>query len=348
MVADTTLTTRQSSANRLGISTTAFQPGLWGTALPFPSPLAFSLGYLMVVDEGVIAVDLGWNSDASWEAFVRGLSLAGAEPDDLVGVVVTHVHPDHYGLADRVRTNTGAWIAMHQAEVPHIVRDEHESTQRLERMSAWMVTCGVPGQVLAEIRSEEAELRSGFASVMPDVLLSDGDIVPSTDGSLIARHTPGHTPGHLCFHDRDRNVLFTGDHLLPRVTPNVSRRPGYGDDPLAAYLQSLDAIGEGFADPFVLPGHEWAFDTLSPRLQYLRDHHDERSQAVESVVAAGARTVWEVSSALPWARPFDQLASRGRRQAVGETHAHLYWLRNQGRLELTVGPPEEWSVPASV
>lgn len=332
------------AAAGVGVSATAFAKGVWGTALPFPSPLAFSFGYLLAVDRGVIAVDLGWNSDSSWQAFQLGMERAGVDLDDLIGVVVTHVHPDHYGLARRVREHSGAWIAMHSAEVPHIVADAEQSRRRVADMSAWLVECGVPDREIAEIHREETELRASFATIMPDLHLADGDEVPGTAGSLVALHTPGHTPGHLCFHERERNMLFTGDHVLPRVTPNVSRRPGYGDDPLRDYLRSLEGLKGLGNDALIMPGHEWAFDSLLPRLEFLAEHHEARSREVEDVVAGGASTVWEVAVALRWARPLEQLASRGRRQALGETHAHLHRLRNGSRLHLVAGEPQRWSL----
>lgn len=334
------------TARTVGVTATAFARGVWGTTLPFPSPLAFSFGYLVAAERGVVAVDLGWNSDESWEAFQVGLKRAGFGLDSLVGVVVTHVHPDHYGLADRVQKHSDAWIAMHPAELPHVVRDEQAIRTRIDEMTVWLSRCGVPQDVLDEINSEEAELASGFASVSPDILLNDGDKVPGTGGSLVALHTPGHTPGHLCFHDTERNVVFTGDHVLPRVTPNVSRRPGYGEDPLSDYSASLERIRVA-SDALVLPGHEWAFDDLSPRVQFLQQHQDDRAREVEAVVDSGAETTWEITQALTWARPFTQLVSRGRRQAIGETQAHLYRLLYEGRLELNASSPERWSVRAN-
>ncbi|WP_280785063.1 MBL fold metallo-hydrolase [Rhodococcus opacus] len=317
---------------------------MWGTALPFPSPLEYSFGYLVQVEKGCVAVDLGWNSDVAWSTFTAGLNRAGQTLDDLIGVVVTHVHPDHYGLARRIRDHTGAWLAMHSAEVPQIAADAAAMDRRVGDMTSWLARCGVPGSVLTEIHSEEAEIQASTATVLPDVLLADGDQVPDTQGALVARHTPGHTPGHLCFHERERNIAFTGDHILPRVTPNVSRRPGNGDDPLADYLRSLDLSEWVDEKTLVLPGHEWAFDTLQHRTEVLVQHSLERGHEIEKAVAAGASTVWEITKTLRWARPFDQLASRGRRQAIGETHAQLYWLRNQGRLEVKDELVEYWSV----
>jgi glyoxylase-like metal-dependent hydrolase (beta-lactamase superfamily II) len=73
----------------------------------------------------------------------------------------------------------------------------------------------------------------------PDILLNDGDLVPGTGRRLRAVWTPGHTPGHLCLHEEAEDVLLTGDHVLPRITPNIAQMAHTDDPPLAAYLESL-------------------------------------------------------------------------------------------------------------
>lgn len=81
------------------------------------SPLRYTLAYLIHSDDAVIAVDPGWDSDAGWQDLLAGLAAAGISPDRVTGVVVTHVHPDHHGLSARLREASGAWIAMHAAEI---------------------------------------------------------------------------------------------------------------------------------------------------------------------------------------------------------------------------------------
>jgi glyoxylase-like metal-dependent hydrolase (beta-lactamase superfamily II) len=209
-------------------------------------------------------------------------------------------------------------------------------------MAQWLTDCGAPQSEFDALRADRADIESRISMVQPDHQLGDGQPVPDTDGALVALHTPGHTPGHLCFHHRELNLLFTGDHILPRVTPNISKRPTSDSDPLADFIVSVDRI-RAFENALVLPGHEWAFDRLGQRLDALGRHHDERLVQMEDAVRGGATTVWEVARVVGWSRPFEGLVGRARRAALGETYSHLYRLSEVGRLLRKDGEPVRWS-----
>ncbi|KPM54562.1 beta-lactamase [Frankia sp. R43] len=317
--------------------------GVWATAVPFPSPLAYSYSYAVRTAGGVVVVDLGWDSDEGWSAFQTGLSRAGHGLDEIIGVVVTHAHPDHYGLARRIREHTSAWIAAHPGERAQIRVGDAERRGRVTEITEWLAYCGTPPARLREVESELAALEAVLPDVEADVDLVDGAPVPGTDGALVAIHTPGHTTGHLCFQERERGLVFTGDHVLPKVTPNVGRRPGSTDDPLHDFLVSLRRLHDLPDSSLALPGHEWSFDRLSHRLAVLEAHHRSRLDEIEQVVHDGAATVWEVSRSVRWARPFDSFTPRSLRSALAETYSHLVRLSEQGRLDRRLGCPERWT-----
>ena len=317
----------------------AVSPGVWATALPFPSVLSYSYSYCLRYSSGVVVVDLGWNTADGWHTFQLGLSRAGVMLDELIGVVITHTHPDHYGLAGAIKRYTPAWIAAHGAERPLIAVTAAERATRVDEMAEWLQRCGAPDSEIGVLVHEDAELLGAMPDVQPDFDLLDGVPVQGTDGSLV----PVHTPGHLCFHDTERNLLFTGDHLLPRVTPNVPKRPRSTADPLADFMASLDRLARFERPPLVLPGHEWAFDRLMSRTAAVRSHHDRRLDEIEATVVQGAGTVWDVARSVRWSRQFDTLDPRGRRQALGETYSHLYRLSRSGRLAIKEGIPQRWA-----
>jgi glyoxylase-like metal-dependent hydrolase (beta-lactamase superfamily II) len=320
---------------------TALAPGLWRIALPFPSPLGFSFCYVVHTSDGVVLVDTGWDLDEGWDLFRAGLTRAGAALDDIRGVVVTHAHPDHYGLTRRLQERTEAWVGLHPAERAQLVPLPGDRERRIAQIESWLIASGVPAGRIDEVMADRDRLLIELSPNLPTVDITDGDVIPGTDGALTAVHTPGHTPGHLVFHDRSRRVLFTGDHLLPRISANVSVRPTSGLDPLEDYARSLDAL-DPYRATLAAPGHEWSFDRLQERVDVVRRHHDERLLEVLAAATAGSRTAWEVAHAISWSRPFHALNARGTRSAIGETAAHLVRLERSGLLVRGDGEPLTW------
>lgn len=321
----------------------ALAGGVWATAVPFPSPLAYSYSYALRYPDGFVLVDLGWESDEAWDALLAGLARAGAGLDEVIGVVITHAHPDHYGLAARMREHSSAWIAAHPGERAQIRVDAAERRARFAEIADWLQDCGVPAALLAELDGELSALDAVLPTIEPDIWLEDGAPVPGTGGALVPMHTPGHTAGHLCFHERERHVLLTGDHVLPKVTPNVALRPGSGPDPLRDFLASLERLHQIPDSAVVLPGHEWPFDRPLHRLDALRRHHGDRLAEIEHAVAGGCDTVWKVAEAVSWARAFATFTPRSLRSALAETAAHLVRLSEAGRICRSQGRPQRWT-----
>ena len=130
---------------------------------------------------------------------------------------------------------------------------------------------------------------------VPDRLLEDGDLADFPGWRLRAVHTPGHTPGHLCFADEDGRLLFSGDHVLPRISPNISTGLSGAADPLRNYLDSLAVVRD--LDPAeVLPAHEWRFRGLADRVDALTGHHEHRLTELLAAIRAHPGST-------PWASP---------------------------------------------
>lgn len=314
--------------------------GVWNIPLPFPSSLGHSHAYLVEGDNGFVLVDAGWNSSRTWETLLTGLETAQIGPDDIIGVAITHVHPDHYGLAARLKEHTGAWIAMHGLEAVRVLPDVDAM---FEGMLDWLRSSGAPEQELDALRVDRDAIVRDLPRVRPDIILNDGDRVPGMP-SLSAIHTPGHTPGHLCFVDESRRIIFTGDHVLPRITPNISQRPNHGEDPLGHFARSIAKL-RGLGVDLVLPGHESPLADLDSRLDEITRHHRLRLEQTIDAIRDGSSTAWEVAAATPWSRPWASLQPVQRRSALGETLSHLERLVREGRLEQRHGDPVRWQLP---
>ena len=307
-------------------------PGVWSVPVMMPdNPLRYTLSYLLLADTGAVVVDPGWESDAGWEDLLRGMRTAGLAPDRVTGIVVTHVHLDHHGLSRRLSEASGAWIAMHAAEVQNLPVRMRDAVGWADGARSWLTRCGVPDDIVAELTPEHDGPLGLFHMAEPDLLLNDGDHLGLPGRRIRVVWTPGHTPGHICLHDSDYDLLLTGDHLLPRISPNIGLSPGL-DSPLTSYLESLRAM-HGYGGAEALPAHEYRFRGIAERSDAIARHHDARAREVLDIVAAADRpTLWEVTQKLTWSRGWEQITGFMRRAALGETAAHVEYLVRQEKL----------------
>jgi len=149
--------------------------------------------------------------------------------------------------------------------------------------------------------------------------------------------TPGHTRGHVVFHDVDAQLLFAGDHVLPTITPSIGFEPILSPNPLGDFLGSL-AVVRSRPDAMLLPAHGPVTDSVHRRVDELVAHHDQRLDATEAAVRAGASTAYDAACLLPWtrrARSLDELDPFNQMLAIAETAAHLVLLAAQGRVDAT-------------
>lgn len=319
--------------------------GLWSIPVPIPNnPLRYVLVYAFALPDGVAVVDTGWDTDEAWQALVHGLAQGGWTPADVKAALITHIHPDHYGLAGRVREASGAWVGLHPADAALLPGRYGAGMDRLvEAMRALMVDCGVPDEELSALAGASMGVRHFVDQAQPDRLIEDGDRLDLPGWDLVAIWTPGHSPGHLCFAERSQRLLLSGDHVLPRISPNIAIHAQQRDNPLADFLDALAQIRSLDIDE-VLPAHEYRFRGLADRVDTLLGHHHDRLDEVERLVRAlGEPTCWELTTQLSWSRPWEQITGFMRRAANGETLAHLVLLEAQGRLKAVGHQPQRWA-----
>ncbi|MFD9968154.1 MBL fold metallo-hydrolase [Streptomyces sp. NPDC059011] len=327
--------------------------GVWSLEVPIPdNPLGHTLVHVLDTGRGPVLVDTGWDDPASWTALSDGLAELGLAVADVHGVLVTHHHPDHHGLSGRVREASGAWVAMHAADIA-VVRRTREA-----RPGAWLdylvgklAAVGAPEEHLAPLLAARESGRTralpGLRAALPDREIAPGELVDLAGRRLRAIWTPGHTPGHVCLHLEEehpanlpgRGRLFSGDHLLPGISPHIGLYEDPDDgavtDPLGDYLDSLERVGRlGAAE--VLPAHQHAFTDAPARVRELLAHHEERLTGLLSLLAEPL-TPWQLAERMEWNRPWDEIPYGSRTIAVSEAEAHLRRLVKLGRVEAVPG-----------
>ena len=321
--------------------------GLWSIPVPVPhNPIGFTYVYAITAPGGPVLIDTGWDHEDSWDALVSGLKQAGHGVDEVQGAVITHFHGDHCGLVGRLREASDAWIAMHPADIEVLRRlEERTEDERSASIADQMIRAGFPDQDIEAFRASPTVFQP---PALPDLALSDGERADVPGLDLRAVWTPGHTPGHLCLHLAERDLLFTGDHVLPRITPHVGQFPLDSADgnPLGDFLASQSRIGRipGADRLMCLPSHETRFSELTARASEIIDHHEERLQSMARLLDQGPTTLWELTSNLEWRRPWADMRTLARHMAASETAAHLRLLEERGLVSRD-GSPElpRWS-----
>jgi glyoxylase-like metal-dependent hydrolase (beta-lactamase superfamily II) len=323
--------------------------GLWSIPVPIPhNPLRYVSVHAFALDgSGLGLLDTGWESDEAWAALTGGLASVGGAVADVRGVLVTHLHFDHLGLANRVREASGAWVAMHPADATLVAGlNRGGGAAAIAAEIEFLVGLGADrADAVSDVGP--AENMERFTSMaVPDRLLEDGDRADFPGWRLRAVHTPGHTPGHLCFAEEDGRLFFSGDHVLPRISPNISTGVSGAPDPLRNCLDSLAAVRD--LDPAeVLPAHEWRFTGLADRADALTAHHEHRlTELLAAIRAHPASTPWDLAAHLTWSRPWESYARRMRIFAVTETDAHLRLLASRGLVVSDGGPVPTWTLAA--
>jgi glyoxylase-like metal-dependent hydrolase (beta-lactamase superfamily II) len=306
------------------------RPGLWSIPVPLPNnSLRYVLVYVFETDAGPYLIDAGWNTDDAYQALDSGLTQLGSGISEVQGVLVTHIHPDHYGLAGRVRDASGAWVALHPADAA-LVHDRYDEPDELiERVGSMLRRMGAPPDEAAKLQEAAMPVRAFVQAGEPDVLIEDGDHPKVPGWDLSAIWTPGHSPGHLCFWEPRHQVMLTGDHVLPRITPNIPFHPQAAGNPLGDFLASLDKL-RGYDPTEVLPAHEHRFVGLDGRLDELVAHHEHRFIEILAAIDDGVTTAWDIAARMHWSRSWDRIEGFMRRAAVAEAMAHLRELAERG------------------
>ncbi|GIW02803.1 MBL fold metallo-hydrolase [Roseiflexus sp.] len=303
--------------------------GIHQVHLPLPFPLRIVNTYLIRDGEGWTVIDTGLNyapGQAAWhEAFARH----GVDPRMIKRIVLTHAHPDHYGMAGWLQALSGASVALSAGEAAFARAQWHADSHAHDATATFFGAHGMPPDLMTTVADDITHLRM-MTHPVPSVVtyLPVGEPLLIGERLFIPIATPGHSDDHLVFYCAEERLLICGDAVLIKITPNVGLWGWSRGNPLAQFLASLDRLAE-LDVALALPGHGPLITRFHERLDELRVHHVERLEAMEHAIGAGA-TAYEVCTAV---FPLQELTSHQMRFAMAETLAHLEYLATQGRVE---------------
>ena len=292
--------------------------------------------YVIEGSNGHILVDSGWDSQESLWALQEGIKAANLKLRDITKVVITHIHPDHYGLSSKIKQICGAQVAIHRIDASFISPRYKDFANLIKKTGELLRQNGVPENELPQLKEASLWMNKYVTPDAPEVMLEDGDIISNDSFELEVLLTPGHSPGHICLYERERKFILTGDHVLYDTAPHIGFNPQSGDNPLGDYVSSLKKL-ERLKVHFILPGHGPVFNALGLRIENILQHHEERKRAIMQSLRSGLKTAYEIAQQIPWmvnegVTAFQDLPVWDKRMAVTETLAHLKLLMEEDRV----------------
>ena len=303
--------------------------GVYQLKLPVPFPLRFVASYLVEGPDGWTVIDPGFDYPPAREAWEEQSAALGLDLSaDVNRVIVTHLHPDHIGLARWLEERSGAPVYMLEEEIRN-ARHVWDPARGNEGFIRFLLANGMD----EEIARPTAGSTSMGIRLPEDLLpLRGGENISLGGSEWRVIHTPGHSDFHFVLHEAEKSILLAGDHLLLHITPNIGTWTYTAPRPLERYLASIQDL-KGLDVDLVLPGHGPLFHDLDGRVDELVAHHAERLDAMHAAFDGVPVTGYELSR-----RVFaDDLSDHQLRFALAETLAHLEFLVHDGRAERVEG-----------
>ena len=293
------------------------------------NPLGYTYSYFLKESKTLIDAGIpGWDAFAALE---KQLAEQGTRVNELERIIITHMHNDHVGLIDYIRERAEVKTLVHK------IAEERQQEQirwygdMYKNVSEELQLLG-GGSFQQFLSRFEHAFREDPKPLRLDQFLEDGDVIDLPGAKLRVIWTPGHAAEHICLHDAERRILFSGDHVLPKITSHVSEHTWEKRDPLGDYLSSLLKVKDLPVD-LILPGHEHSFTNLPDRVVQLFKHHEARLEEVKGALKNGRSSVFDVAGAIHWdSRPWPIMDFWTKRMAATETYAHLVYLCNKGEI----------------
>ncbi|WP_054683510.1 MBL fold metallo-hydrolase [Microbacterium sp. No. 7] len=306
-------------------------PGVHRIALPLPFDALTAVNvYVLETADGLLMVDGGWAVPEGRRQLEESLGDIGFAVADIAEILVTHMHRDHYTLGSVLRDELGCVLRLGAPESENLAA---LGTDPKGGSAQYAMLREAGADVLVDAWHEWLDSQPDDAShyATPSAWIADGDVIDRGGVRLRAVLTPGHTRGHVVFVDEERGLLFSGDHVLPTITPSVGFEPVRDRLALRAFLASLTKVAE-LGDLSLMPAHGPVGMSSGERIAALIAHHDERLRATLAQVDDG-ETAFKVASDLKWTRrehAHSDLEPYSRALAVMETEYHLELLQDRG------------------
>lgn len=316
----------------MSITAEEIREGLWTFPIVLPNnPLKWLNCYVIKGENGGrnLLIDTGFKQPECQQSLREGFDVIGIKPED-TDVFMTHLHSDHTGNA-KMLEEMGCRMLMGRQEYH---ARQYDLDTKWSSMRPRMLAEGIESDIVG-ISFDKNPMIAFASKAFEAELLDEGDKICYGDYVLECVLTPGHTPAHMCLYEREKKIMFLGDHILFDITPNITAWAEV-EDSLGTYLESLEKM-RGFDVELALPAHRNLFGmTMYERIDQLIKHHDRRLAETEKIVRNNpGLNAFQITARLTWdirARNWDEFPISQKFFAMGETLSHLDYLFIRGKI----------------
>lgn len=319
-------------------------PGVHWIRMPLPYALDHINLWALDDEAGWAIVDTGTRTDENAQVW-RELFAHAPDERGITRIFVTHMHPDHVGMAGWLTRKFNARLWMTRLEymscrvmVSDTGREAPPEAIEFFRQAGW-----------GEAAIERYRLRFGnfgkHIHALPESFrrLRDGETLRIGQHDWRVIVGTGHSPEHACLYCADLKVLISGDQVLPRISSNVSVHPTEPDaDPMSEWMASIEKLRREVPDDvLVLPSHNEPFRGLHLRLDRLAEGQHKAFNRLRETLGSEPRRVVDVFGAL-FSRPISESDTGLLGMATGETLACLNYLIARGEATRTLRDGVHW------
>jgi glyoxylase-like metal-dependent hydrolase (beta-lactamase superfamily II) len=309
-------------------------PSLYRIEVPLPKSPLRSLNCVFVRGEGKdgrhLLVDNGFNRPECRDSLLGDLRALDVDLHR-VDFFITHLHADHCGLTNELRVNSAAKIWCSQGD-GSIINALCRDSLRWPDYIAYMESHGVSRQELDRLLHTHPGIIYAGSAPLPFTPAQHGDVLDYGLYHLRVCSCPGHTPDLLCLYEPDQHILFSSDHVLGDITPNITHWPGVPDS-LGLYLHSLEETLR-LDVRLCVPGHRSIFTDVHGRIREIQAHHAARLNDDRRILTEGGpQNAYTVASHMTWsirAKNWGEFPLAQKWFATGEALAHLDHLVARG------------------
>lgn len=306
-------------------------PDIYKIPVVLPNnPLKILNSYVIKTPEGNLVMDTGFRQPECLEALTTGLKDLEIDMDKTT-LFLSHLHSDHVGLTNDIIT-AKTRVLMNSHDYNYLKNEHHND------FWPWMEEKfyheGLDWESIELQRKVSPARAYAPKYLFRAELINDGDTFSVGNYTFRCIWTPGHTPGHTCLYMEEYGILFSGDHILFDITPNITMWRQV-EDSLGDYLESLNKI-KSLNIKATFPGHRNNDMDVFERISQIEVHHDRRIHQTLSIIKEepglnacqiGARMTWSMRG-----KNWDEFPIQQKWFAIGETISHLDYLIKRGKI----------------